>query len=152
METFLGTQRNAGIVFTMILEIIKLQQAIEDNGEGKWLQPLKETLGDALYEQIVLRLPLEVVRTTISSCYRQTHAGVKGTRLSSETLKRLTYSGKTNANKGQNRNQIGNLVQKDRHRPSQGRRLISIHAEAELFSQFNCRDKTCDNVTSDLDT
>ncbi|KAF5964037.1 hypothetical protein FCOIX_13594 [Fusarium coicis] len=53
LETFLGAQRNAGIVFTMILEIIKLQQAIEDNGEGKWLQPLKETLGDALYEQIV---------------------------------------------------------------------------------------------------
>jgi hypothetical protein len=53
LETFLGTQGNAGIVFTMILEIVKLQQTIEDNGEGKWLQPLKETLGDALYDQIV---------------------------------------------------------------------------------------------------
>ncbi|PNP58405.1 hypothetical protein FNYG_15068 [Fusarium nygamai] len=53
LETFLETQRNAGIVFTIILEIVKLQQVIEDNGEGKWLQPLKETLGDALYEQIV---------------------------------------------------------------------------------------------------
>ena len=53
LETFLATQGNAGIVFTMILEIVKLQQVTEDNGEGKWLQPLKETLGDALYEQIV---------------------------------------------------------------------------------------------------
>ncbi|KAF5586464.1 hypothetical protein FPCIR_7880 [Fusarium pseudocircinatum] len=53
LETFLATQGNAGIVFTMILEIVKLQQVIEDNGEGKWLQPLKETLDDPLYEQIV---------------------------------------------------------------------------------------------------
>ncbi|KAF5626915.1 uncharacterized protein FTJAE_9421 [Fusarium tjaetaba] len=53
LQTFLDSQRNAGIVFTTILEIVKLQQIVEDNGEGKWLQPLKETLGDALYEQIV---------------------------------------------------------------------------------------------------
>ncbi|KAF4495033.1 TAM domain methyltransferase [Fusarium agapanthi] len=52
LETFLETQRNAGIVFMMILEIVKLQQVVEDNGEGKWLQPLEETLDDALYEQI----------------------------------------------------------------------------------------------------
>ncbi|KAF5533347.1 hypothetical protein FNAPI_12706 [Fusarium napiforme] len=52
LQTFLDSQRNAGIVFAIILEIVKLQQIIEDNGEGKWLQPLKETLGDALYEQI----------------------------------------------------------------------------------------------------
>ncbi|KAF5989746.1 hypothetical protein FBULB1_591 [Fusarium bulbicola] len=52
LGTFLETQRNAGIVFMMILEIVRLQQVVEDKGEGKWLQPLKETLGDALYEQI----------------------------------------------------------------------------------------------------
>ncbi|KAF5671582.1 hypothetical protein FDENT_10876 [Fusarium denticulatum] len=53
LETFLETQKYASIVFIMVLEIVKSQQVIEDNGEGKWLQPLKETLGDALYEQIV---------------------------------------------------------------------------------------------------
>ncbi|KAF5630306.1 hypothetical protein F52700_7328 [Fusarium sp. NRRL 52700] len=53
LENFLETQRNAAVVITMILEIIKLQQVVEDNGEGKWLKPLKETLGDALYEQVV---------------------------------------------------------------------------------------------------
>ncbi|KAF5610629.1 uncharacterized protein FSUBG_2890 [Fusarium subglutinans] len=53
LGTFLETQRNAGIIFMTILEIVKLQQVISDNGEGKWLQPLKETLGDALYEQVV---------------------------------------------------------------------------------------------------
>ncbi|RKK34336.1 hypothetical protein BFJ67_g13833 [Fusarium oxysporum f. sp. cepae] len=53
LETFLAVQNNAGIMIMMILEIIKLQQVVEESGEGQWLQPLKDTLGEALYEQIV---------------------------------------------------------------------------------------------------
>ncbi|KAH7147924.1 hypothetical protein DER46DRAFT_639502 [Fusarium sp. MPI-SDFR-AT-0072] len=53
LETFLAVQNNAGVMISMILEIIKMQQVVEENGEGKWLQPLKDTLGEALNEQIV---------------------------------------------------------------------------------------------------
>ncbi|KAI1013670.1 hypothetical protein LB503_010700 [Fusarium chuoi] len=53
LEAFLKVQNNAEIVLLMILEIIKAQRLVEEHGEGQWLQPLKDILGEDLYEQIL---------------------------------------------------------------------------------------------------
>jgi len=53
LQNFLSEQNNAAVVFLMILEIIQTQRFVEEQGEGKWLQPRKDSLGDALYEQVL---------------------------------------------------------------------------------------------------
>ncbi|KAG9495374.1 hypothetical protein J7337_013618 [Fusarium musae] len=53
LEKFFLEQNNTTVVFLMILEIIQLQRFVEEQGQGKWLQPLKDSLGDALYEQVL---------------------------------------------------------------------------------------------------
>ncbi|KAF4443007.1 hypothetical protein FACUT_1559 [Fusarium acutatum] len=54
LEAFLVVQNNVEVVLLMILEIIKAQRLVEEHGEGKSLQSLlKNTLGEALYEQIL---------------------------------------------------------------------------------------------------
>lgn len=50
---YISEQNNAEVVLFMTLEIIKAQHLVEEQGEGKWLQPLKHILGETLYEQIV---------------------------------------------------------------------------------------------------
>ncbi|EWG54716.1 hypothetical protein FVEG_17374 [Fusarium verticillioides 7600] len=53
LEKFFLEQNNTTVVFLMILEIIQLQRFVEEQGQGKWLQPLKDSFGDALYEQVL---------------------------------------------------------------------------------------------------
>ncbi|QGI58102.1 hypothetical protein CEK26_000230 [Fusarium fujikuroi] len=50
---YISEQNNAEVVLFITLEIIKAHHLVEEQGEGKWLQPLKHTLGETLYEQIV---------------------------------------------------------------------------------------------------
>ncbi|KAF5681542.1 hypothetical protein FCIRC_5512 [Fusarium circinatum] len=52
LDAFFATQNNADVVLPMVLEIIKAQHLVEEQGEGKWLQPLEVSLGDALCGQI----------------------------------------------------------------------------------------------------
>ncbi|KAF5552070.1 hypothetical protein FPHYL_9017 [Fusarium phyllophilum] len=53
LQKFFSEQKNTEIVLFMVLEIIQAQGFVEEQGEGKWLQPLKHSLGEDLYEQIV---------------------------------------------------------------------------------------------------
>ncbi|KAG5757832.1 hypothetical protein H9Q72_014029 [Fusarium xylarioides] len=53
LQKFFSEQKNTEIVLLMVLEIIQAQGFVEEQGEGKWLQPLKHSLGEDLYEQIV---------------------------------------------------------------------------------------------------
>ncbi|KAF5533349.1 hypothetical protein FNAPI_12708 [Fusarium napiforme] len=53
LQKFFEGQNNTVVVFLMILEIIQMQRFVEEQGEGKWLQPLKDSLGEALYEQVL---------------------------------------------------------------------------------------------------
>ncbi|KAF5989748.1 hypothetical protein FBULB1_593 [Fusarium bulbicola] len=52
LDAFFATQNNADVVLPMVLEIIKAQHLVEEQGEGKWLQPLEVILGEALCQQI----------------------------------------------------------------------------------------------------
>ncbi|CVL08811.1 uncharacterized protein FMAN_14617 [Fusarium mangiferae] len=53
LQKFIEEQNNAGVVLLMTLEIIQAQRFVEEKGAGKWLQPLKDILGEDLYEQIL---------------------------------------------------------------------------------------------------
>jgi hypothetical protein len=53
LQKFFSEQNNTVVVFLMILEIIQTQRFVEEQGEGKWLQPLKDSLGETLYEQVL---------------------------------------------------------------------------------------------------
>ncbi|KAH7235025.1 uncharacterized protein BKA55DRAFT_708962 [Fusarium redolens] len=53
LGTFLAMQNNGAITIAMIFQILKLHGIVENKGEGEWLRPLKETLGNSLYEQIM---------------------------------------------------------------------------------------------------
>ncbi|KAF5964036.1 hypothetical protein FCOIX_13593 [Fusarium coicis] len=53
LKKFFLEQDNTVFVFLMILEIIQIQRFVEEKGGGKWLQLLKDSLGDALYEQVL---------------------------------------------------------------------------------------------------
>ncbi|KAF5671581.1 hypothetical protein FDENT_10875 [Fusarium denticulatum] len=53
LQKFFSEQNNTEVMLFMVMEIIQAQGFVEEQGEGKWLQPLKDSLGEALYKQVL---------------------------------------------------------------------------------------------------